>query len=75
MKPLNCLKAIFQEIRILFVASIPYSQVAAAVKELLEQFTEAEATSLGSFRCNILLHPFLLNGTARGYPLVQVQAR
>ena len=75
MKPLNCLKAIFQEIRILWVASIPYSQVAAAVKELLEQFTEAEATSFGSFRCNILLYPFLLNGTARGYPLVQVQAR
>jgi hypothetical protein len=45
------------------------NQVAGAVQELLEQFTEAEAGAGGVFNCPILLYPWMMNGAARGYNL------
>ena len=45
------------------------NQVAGAVQELLEQFTEAEAGAGGVFNCPILLYTWMMNGAARGYNL------
>jgi hypothetical protein len=47
--------------------------MASAVQELLEQFTEAEASSGGIFTCSILLYPWMMNGAARGYNFREVQ--
>ena len=48
-------------------------QVAAAVKEQLEQFTLAEASSGGIYKVFILIYPYVMNGCARGYQLRGVQ--
>ena len=48
-------------------------QVAAAVKEQLEQFTLAEASSGGVYKVFILIYPYVMNGCARGYQLRGVQ--
>ena len=45
------------------------------MRELLEQFTEANATTHGSWVVDTILHPFLLNGAARGYAFREVEDR
>ena len=49
------------------------SQVLANIRELLEQLTEAEASTEGHYVCQVILHPFIMNGAARGYNLVEPQ--
>ena len=48
-------------------------QVAAAVKEQLEQFTLSQTSSGGIHKCFILIYPYVMNGCARRYQLRGVQ--
>ncbi|CAL1162364.1 unnamed protein product, partial [Cladocopium goreaui] len=53
--------------------SIPkkFSVLAAIVRELLQQFSEAGPCGGGALLCNIFILPFSMNGAARGYPLLE----
>jgi len=45
--------------------------LAAIVRELLQQFSEAGPYGSGALLCNIFILPFSMNGAARGYPLLE----
>ena len=58
--------------RILFQVA----QAAFAVKELLEQFTEAQPTSAAdTFEAKIILNPYVIHGIGKGYTLASAQDR
>ena len=43
------------------------------MRELLQQFTEAFTNDRGNFVTSVIVHPFVMNGAARGYRLVERQ--
>ena len=47
------------------------AELAAIVRELLQQFSEAGPCGGGALLCNIFILPFSMNGAARGYPLIE----
>ena len=47
------------------------AELAAIVRELLQQFSGAGHCGGGTLLCNIFILPFSMNGAARGYPLLE----
>ena len=47
------------------------AELAAIVRELLQQFSGAGHCGGGTLLCNIFILPFSMNGAARGYPLIE----
>lgn len=47
------------------------ADLAAIVRELLQQFSEASPCGGGALLCNIFILSFSMNGAARGYQLLE----
>ena len=54
-------------------SSFLLTEVASWARELLQQFTEATINDQGNFVTSVIVHPFVMNGAARGYRLVERQ--
>ena len=55
---------------------IPAAEIAAAAREMLDQFTEAATSDQGcTYVGKFMLYPFVMNGQARGYDLQEVEDR
>lgn len=64
------LEIVIEVILILRCFIVP-AELAAIVRELLQQFSEAGPCGGGALLCNIFTLPFSMNGAARGYPLLE----
>ena len=65
------LEIVIEEVILILRCFIVPAELAAIVRELLQQFSEAGPCGGGALLCNIFILPFSMNGAARGYPLLE----